>query len=192
MAAKKKEKPRVKPVYTPERKQEAITIALATTAAEASRQTGIPAGTIRAWRNRKEVPAEAPIAAEEAIAAGKEKAVEIISERLSATALKSFKLAEKALGNLDKLLNKKSGNRDTAAWLRSVSTTFGTAIDKALLLAGRAAAQAGQEITDESTAGPVEDGQFIKDVQDAYNQARERHSERSNVTPISSRQVAKG
>ncbi len=190
MAAKK----RKKKVYTEKRKQKAITIALATSAAEASRQTGIPAGTIRNWIYRQQATPEAGKAAAEAISEGKEKAVVLVAARLSGAALASFAVAEKAIGRLRELLEAKEGDRDTAAWLRSVSTTFGVTVEKALLLSNQAiAAKAAQEgRTDAATEKPIEDPEFIEAIQAAYNDAKKRATERSNVTQIASRQVAKG
>ncbi len=180
--------------YTEEQRQQAITLALATSTYKAAKETGIPAGTIRNWIYRQQTPPEAGQAAEEAIAEAKAKATEIVIERLSGAAVSSFATAEKALLRLDELLEKKSGDRNTAAWLRSVSTTFGVAVEKALLLSNHAtAAKAAQEgRTDAATEEPIEDPEFVKAIQEAYNGAKKRASERSNVTPIAARQVAKG
>lgn len=142
-AKKRKRKP-----YTEKRKQEAITIALATSAAEASRQTGIPAGTIRAWKNRRQVPAEAPVAAVEAIEAGLQRATDIIADQMSSLAVDAFNLAKNALAEAALMIGNGSVNTSDggpvcgrgdlqAKWLHAVIGAFGQATQKAMLLSGK-------------------------------------------------------
>jgi len=133
--------------YSEEQRQEAITIALASSGYKAQKETGIPAGTIRNWIYRSQAAPETAQAASEAIAEGKERAAEMVAERMSALALQAFDLAEKAIaeatamvgGDKAGIIEGPLGGRDADAgrWLHSVIGAFGQATEKALLLSGK-------------------------------------------------------
>lgn len=146
--------------YNDELKQRAIAIAQTAGPAEASKATGIPAGTIRSWlhrlqRNDKTLQHSATQRPgkkmrqlqEEAVERAVQQAGEYIAERLKGLADNLYSLAEKSIGKIDvaisdpdELPKGKQGeahDRDGAAWLRSLVGVLSQSIDKAQLLSGK-------------------------------------------------------
>jgi hypothetical protein len=79
--------------WTPEQREQALTLLAEVGAAEAARRTGIPAGTIASWGARRGV--SAPLVSEERVAA--------VNAKLATMADRKAKLAEALLGDIEKL-----------------------------------------------------------------------------------------
>lgn len=144
------------PKWTEEQKAKALAIAEAISISEASKQTGIPAGTIKRWRsemNRTEpsepnrTPKKLEALQEAAIEKAVEEAGEYIVERLKNLADNLYSLAEKAVNKVNIAISdpeelprgKKAEihDRDGAAWVRALIGVMSQSIDKAQLLSGK-------------------------------------------------------
>lgn len=144
------------PKWTEEQKAKALAIAEAISISEASKQTGIPAGTIKRWRsemNRTEpsepnrTPKKLECLQQAAVERAVEEASEYIADRLKGLADSLYRLAEKAVRKVNIAISdpeelpkgKKAEphDRDGAAWVRSLVGVMGQAIDKAQLLSGK-------------------------------------------------------
>lgn len=149
-----------------ELKLKALAIAETAGIPEASRATGIPAGTIKRWRfetrraknpNRTE-PAEPTRASQklealqaEAVERAVDEAGQYITQRLKGLADSLYTLAEKAVKKVDTAISDseelhegkraEAHDRDGAAWLRGIVGVLAQAIDKAQLLSGRPTAR---------------------------------------------------
>ncbi len=140
--------------WTEEQKAAALMIAEATSIAEASKRTGIPAGTIKSWLHRRERNSATATGAtglqpkkmetaltQEAASRAVERAAEGIADRLTTLADRLYSLAEKAVGKVDVAISDgKRGathDRDGAAWVRALVGVMAQAIDKAQLLTGK-------------------------------------------------------
>lgn len=150
--------------YDDNLKAQAIVTAQAAGAAEASRATGIPAGTIRCWLHRlqrngategdrcnnvatqretQKLKALQETVMERAV----EEASGYIADRLKGLADKLYSLAEKAVGKVDVAISDppelpkgkqaEPHDRDGAAWVRALVGVMAQAIDKAQLLSGK-------------------------------------------------------
>lgn len=157
--------------WTEADKQKAITIAQAAGSHEASRATGIPAGTIRSWVHRLQhgvkTQKDQPTVAtqqrtteqmqklqDEVIQKAVEEAGEYVAGRLKKLADKLYTLAEKAVDKIDVAISDKEElpvgrkrralphDRDGAAWLRSLVGVMAQSIDKGQLLAGKPTSRA--------------------------------------------------
>ena len=159
------------PAWTEAEKQKAITIAQAAGAAEASRATAIPSGTIRSWVHRlqhepKSQKHDPSVATQQRITPqlqklqdqvferAVEEASEYITERLKGLADKLYSLAEKSVLKVDVAISDPEDklppgvkrrrlphDRDGAAWLRSLVGVLAQSIDKAQLLSGKPTAR---------------------------------------------------
>lgn len=145
-------------------KAKALTISLAAGISEASRQTGVPTGTIKRWRaeaNRADGKRTEPnepngstktlkAAAQEATDKAIAEAGDYITARLKGLADQLYTLAEDAVGKVgvairtdaeekkaDDDLHGEAHDRDGAAWLRGLVGVMAQAIDKAQLLSGK-------------------------------------------------------
>lgn len=142
-------------------REKALAIAQELGAAEASRATGIPAGTIRSWVHRakrrnghkarntrkaatqRRTPklrrAQEALAAE-AIDRARAEAGEYIAERLKAVADRLYGAGERALARIEEMLDKVDptrGDRDLAAYLRSLVGAMHYGFQDAQLLTGK-------------------------------------------------------
>ncbi|MHB8928772.1 MAG: hypothetical protein ACYC9Q_14215 [Bacillota bacterium] len=151
--------------HNAELKLKALTIAETAGIPEASRATGVPAGTIKRWRfeNRAKNPnrterAEPTRASQklealqaEAVERAVDEAGQYITQRLKGLADSLYTLAEKAVKKVDVAICDKDElpegktaevhDRDGAAWLRGIVGVLAQAIDKAQLLSGRPTAR---------------------------------------------------
>lgn len=151
-------------------REKAVAIAQELGAAEASKATGIPAGTIRSWLSRTALrnsgmqrntatqrdTQKLREAQQRVMEKAVEEAGQYITERLKGLADRLYGLAEKSVGKIDvaisdagetpKNKHPETHDRDGAAWLRSLVGVLAQSIDKAQLLSGKPTARA--EVTD--------------------------------------------
>lgn len=154
--------------YDESLKAQAIATAQAAGAAEASRATGIPAGTIRCWLHRLQRNAATEGDRCNVVATQREtqklkalqeavveraigEASSYIADRLKGLADKLYSLAEKAVGKVDIAISDppelpkgkqgESHDRDGAAWVRALVGVMAQSIDKAQLLSGKPTAR---------------------------------------------------
>ncbi|MGE5572951.1 MAG: hypothetical protein ACM3ZU_08045 [Bacteroidota bacterium] len=153
--------------YDESLKAQAIATAQAAGAAEASRATGIPAGTIRCWlhrlqRNGATEGGRCNVATqreteklralqETVVERAVEEASSYIADRLKGLADRLYALADKAVGKVDVAISDQtelpkgkqgeSHDRDGAAWVRALVGVMAQSIDKAQLLSGKPTAR---------------------------------------------------
>ncbi len=145
-------------------REKALVIARECGAAEASKATSIPTGTIRAWLCRERVRSGAAPATtatpaartqrrtpklkeaqdavtREALEKARTEAVDYVAERLKQVADRLYGAGEKALARIEEMLAKvdpkKEGDRDTAAYLRALVGAMHYGFQDAQLLAGK-------------------------------------------------------
>lgn len=158
-------------------KVQALTIAKASTIGEASKQTGIPEGTIKRWRlearRGKESKAENRIKPidekpkppglnlqylqREAVQKAVDQAGDYLAERLKGMADDLYALAAKAIRKVDLAISDSAElpkdtvlvprDRGGAAWVRALVGVMAQSIEKGQLLAGRPTARSEEQRT---------------------------------------------
>lgn len=135
-----------------ETKLKALTMAEATSIAEASRQTGVPEGTIKRWRsenrtepNRTEpnpVPKKIEAMAQEATARAVEAASEQIADRTAQVAESILALVEQAVNEIESAMKEGPKEKEfQSAWIRALVGVLGQGIEKHQLLTGQPTAR---------------------------------------------------
>lgn len=140
--------------WTDEDRTKALTIAQTAGAAEASRATGIPAGTIRSWMyrevhgSRKKENAQAVKeprtskkmrdAAAECMEQAKAQAANIVAQRITAIADRMLGVIELSVEKIEDTINKGPMKDEfRSAWLRSLIGAMAQGVEKHQLLLGQ-------------------------------------------------------
>ncbi len=134
--------------WSPEHRQKALAIAEATTIAEASRETGVPEGTIKRWRseaNRKGEPSEpnrtskkVKQIAEEATEEAKAEVKEYVADKAKRVADDILSMVQQALNEAGAvILEGPNEDEPKAAWLRAVIGAIAQGIEKHQLMTGK-------------------------------------------------------
>ncbi len=145
--------------WTEEEKIKTLAIARASSATEASKQTGVPRGTVLTWmrinqddqsinqdgqsvnhskKATKKIEVIAQQAVEEAAMQAKETVAKIVTDRSVEIAQKIFSLVELAVEESERvLLAGPNENEPRAAWLKATIGAMHMGVDKTQLLTGK-------------------------------------------------------
>jgi len=142
--------------YSDADKTKALTIAQELGAAEASRATGIPAGTIRSWLHRTQRrngqkrcngrPAtqrrtpKLKAVQEDVLEKARQEAAEYTAERLKELTDRLYSVTDRAVARVLEMIDEiepRQGDRDTAAWLRALVGAMHYGLQDGQLLAGQ-------------------------------------------------------
>lgn len=174
--------------WTEEEKARAIAIAQASSQVEASRQTGIPAGTIARWmatqkrserseeseaNEAKRLPKKIEAIAEEAIEQAKEDVREYVADRVKEVAdglLKMVETAQKEAMNL--IETGLDPNDSKSQWLKAVIGAIAQGTEKHQLLMGKPTSR--QEVSGEVTTKHEQHYHIIQELVNRDDEVADR------------------